>query len=101
MRHSLNTPQSRSSFPVPLRLSSSKSHGKEILGTVGNNDVQPDYELPVEPNTTALKALAAAWKSQLSADAMSDLLRGGYFAQEVGTRQARWRWCPYSSDSPT
>ena len=55
----------------------------DIIDTIGNNDVQPDYDLPVVANSSALASLATSWQSMLEAQEAADLRRGGYFVRHL------------------
>ena len=58
-------------------------HTHSIAETLGNNDVLPDYYLPVEPDSPALDRLPAAWQDTLYPDEVATVLLGGYFSREL------------------
>lgn len=58
-------------------------HLRAVLPVIGNNDVYPDYELPLQPNSTLLEDVAEAWAHELSAEEMAQVKYGGYFMRNM------------------
>lgn len=60
-----------------------KAHGPEIMNSIGNNDVQPDYDLVPEANSTALRLLADSWVGELTPGEYAEMVAGGFYARDV------------------
>jgi hypothetical protein len=72
-------------FPITSRLHtpSLEMHHAFLVPSIGNNDVEPDYNLSLRSNSTLLRAAANAWASELTEAERADVLQGGYLAREV------------------
>ena len=66
-----------------LHTPSLEMHHKFLMPSIGNNDVEPDYHLPLKSNSSLLRAAADAWASEITAEERADVLAGGYLAREV------------------
>lgn len=60
-----------------------EAHHEAVVATMGNNDVLPNYNMPLQPNNYVLKILADAWSMELTPEEYDTVLYGGYLARQV------------------
>jgi sphingomyelin phosphodiesterase acid-like 3 len=54
-----------------------------VAETLGNNDVEPDYYLPVVANSSTLMQTSIIWNSTLTPDEVQTVRLGGYYRREI------------------
>ena len=73
-------------------------HAHAIAETIGNNDVVPDYTLPLERNSSALQRFVLAWLDTLDASNVATVQQVGFYVREMlpGLRIVALNTLPYS-----